>query len=163
MHGTIPDTLRRKGTPSHPNNIFYSKHYKFQVDVCCFDKTGTLTSDHLVVEGVALINHKSSPARVTPASDVPVETSQVLATCHSLAHLDDGLVGDPLEKATLSAVDWTLTRADAVIPKKGKSPALKIFHRHHFTSALKRMCVVAGYNAPGGIHFVSLSNKTNMF
>lgn len=96
-----------------------------------------------------MVNTKP-PAKVTKVSEVPIETAQVLATCHSLAHLDDGLVGDPLEKATLSAVDWTLTRADAVIPKRGRSAAMKIFHRHHFTSALKRMSVVAGYAAPGG-------------
>lgn len=34
---------------------------------------------------------------------------------------------------------------DVVIPKKGKSAVFKIFHRHHFSSALKRMCVVSGY------------------
>jgi len=36
-----------------------------------------------------------------------------------------------------------------VIPKKGKSPALKIVQRYQFSSALKRMCVVVGYNLPG--------------
>lgn len=36
-----------------------------------------------------------------------------------------------------------------MIPKKGKSPGIKIFHRHHFSSALKRMSVVAGYTLPG--------------
>ena len=35
------------------------------------------------------------------------------------------VVGDPLEKATLTAVDWSLTKGDAVIPKKGKFPDLE--------------------------------------
>jgi manganese-transporting P-type ATPase len=86
---------------------------------------------------------------VIQITDAPKECIQVLATCHSLAQLDDGLVGDPLEKATLTAVDWNLTKGDAVIPKKGKLPGMKIFHRHHFSSALKRMSVVAGYTQSG--------------
>lgn len=118
-----------------------------KIEICCFDKTGTLTSDNLVVEGVALAADYGS--KVTPISEIPIECAQVLATCHSLAHVDDGLVGDPLEKATLTAVDWNLTKSDAVIPKKGKSPGFKIFQRNHFSSALKRMSVVAGYNPLG--------------
>ncbi|KAF2904876.1 hypothetical protein ILUMI_01293 [Ignelater luminosus] len=117
-----------------------------KIEISCFDKTGTLTSDNLVVEGIALAKEGS---KVTPITDVPIESVQVLATCHSLAHVDDGLVGDPLEKATLTAVDWNLTKSDAVIPKKGKSPGYKIFLRNHFSSALKRMSVIAGYNPLG--------------
>nr|NVI71691.1 putative cation-transporting ATPase 13A1 [Cucujiformia] len=125
-----------------------------KIDICCFDKTGTLTSDDLVVEGVALAEKDSS---VTALSDAPTNTINVLASCHALAQLDDGLVGDPLEKATLLAVDWNLTKSDAVIPKKGKSNALKIFNRFHFSSNLKRMSVIAGYTPSGSTETVYIS------
>jgi len=125
-----------------------------KVEICCFDKTGTLTSDDLVVEGVAGLDGDDGVAGkdgvvVCPVSKASLESVQVLATCHSLVMLDDGLVGDPLEKATLSAVEWSLTKGEAVIPKKGKYSGLKIFQRYHFSSTLKRMTVVCGYTVPG--------------
>ncbi|XP_053209621.1 endoplasmic reticulum transmembrane helix translocase-like [Panonychus citri] len=121
-----------------------------KVEICCFDKTGTLTSDDLVVEGITGIKGQEKPSTsIIPVTDAPPETIQVLAACHSLVQLDDGLVGDPLEKSILSAIDWTLTKGEAVIPKKGKHPAVKIFHRFHFSSSLKRMSVIAGYTPTG--------------
>lgn len=116
------------------------------MEICCFDKTGTLTSDSLIVEGVAGV---AGDEKTVPIDQAPIDSIQVLATCHSLVQLEDELVGDPLEKATLQAIDWSLTKGDAVIPKKGRHPAMKIFHRNHFSSSLKRMSVVAGFTHHG--------------
>ncbi|KAK7094549.1 endoplasmic reticulum transmembrane helix translocase-like [Littorina saxatilis] len=117
-----------------------------KIDICCFDKTGTLTSDNLVVEGVTGLGKGTE---MIAAADAPLHTVQVLATCHSLVQLEDEMVGDPLEKATLKAVEWNLTKGEAVIPLKGRSHGLKIFHRYHFSSALKRMSVIVGHTPAG--------------
>ncbi|KAI8126736.1 Manganese-transporting ATPase 13A1 [Lucilia cuprina] len=87
---------------------------------------------------------------IIPMEKAEDSTIQVLATCHSLVMLEDGLVGDPLEKATLTAVDWNLTKQESVIPKRGKLKPLRIYQRFYFSSALKRMSVLAGYLSPFG-------------
>ncbi|WAR31484.1 AT131-like protein [Mya arenaria] len=92
-----------------------------KIDVCCFDKTGTLTADNLVVEGVTGLKGNE----IQSALDCPTETIHVLASCHALVQLEDEL--------------------------RKKMHGLKIFHRFHFASALKRMSVIAGHTPPGSM------------
>ncbi|EPS35274.1 hypothetical protein H072_11456 [Dactylellina haptotyla CBS 200.50] len=141
-----------------------------RVDVCCFDKTGTLTGEDLVVEGVAGLPVRASTGGASEelvptlqkVADVNAETTLVLATAHALVKLDEGeIVGDPMEKATLEALGWTLGRNDTLTSNKvttvaGKSFAqtasiVTIRRRFQFSSALKRQSSVATvmYNSDG--------------
>jgi len=115
-----------------------------KVDVCCFDKTGTLTSDDLVVEGIAGINGSHE---IQSVDNMPVSTVRVLASCHSLTFLDDAVVGDPMEKTALKAINWTLSKGDVCMARKGMRQSVKILHRYHFTSQLKRMSVISSIHS----------------
>lgn len=95
---------------------------------------------------------------IVSVKEIPQETLYTLATCHTLMNLDEELIGDPLEKVTLQAIEWSLTKGDVVIAKKPKSLAegslaksvgWKIYQKFYFSSALKRMSVIAGHTKPG--------------
>lgn len=101
------------------------------VDVCCFDKTGTLTADEFQVRGVAGIGdgdqhvddgHGPEPQAEPQAQLVSVKllvrasaawdaSRWVLAACHSLVWVDALLVGDPVEKSALQAVEFVLSKS----------------------------------------------------
>ncbi|KAJ9655806.1 putative cation-transporting ATPase 1 [Neophaeococcomyces mojaviensis] len=132
-----------------------------RVDVACFDKTGTLTGEDLVVDGVAGLflgqeGVKSEPdgaqTMVTKVPECSTYTTLVLATAHALVKLDEGeIVGDPMEKATLNALGWTLGNNDTLTSNPPKGPKanqpathiVQIKRRFQFSSALKRQSSVA--------------------
>ncbi|KAH0612515.1 uncharacterized protein H6S33_008895 [Morchella sextelata] len=129
--------------------------YAGRVDVCCFDKTGTLTGEDLVVDGIAGLNPgKDGMSKLRKVENVGGETTLVLATAHALVKLDEGeVVGDPMEKATLTALGWTLGRGD-ILTSKATSAApgsgfsnpagtVQIKRRFQFSSLLKRQSSIA--------------------
>ncbi|VDM16591.1 unnamed protein product [Hydatigera taeniaeformis] len=111
-----------------------------RVDICCFDKTGTLTEDEVVVEGVTGLNGELAE-KIIPVRKCPLPTVQVLASAHALVHSESGLLGDPLEKAMLKAVGWSLN-AEGVVHGKTTPRSPPLFR---FTSQLRRMSTVVGY------------------
>jgi cation-transporting ATPase 13A1 len=119
-----------------------------KIDVCCFDKTGTLTSDSFDVHGVAG-SSVSHPEDIISPDKLSIKPTLVLASCHSLVQVDGTLVGDPIEVASLNAINWKLTKNDFLCSKKDRKLSLKIVRRFHFTSSLKRMCVICTQNMGG--------------
>ncbi|KAF7368991.1 Cation-transporting ATPase [Mycena venus] len=122
-----------------------------RVDVCCFDKTGTITAENLVLEGVVGVD-PSDHRKLVDVKATSRETTLCLAAAHALVRLDDGtIVGDPMEKTTLAALDWDLAKGEQVSPANAAAPhktQLSIRRRFQFSSALKRMSTVS--NLPGG-------------
>lgn len=123
-----------------------------RIDVACFDKTGTITGENLVVDGVAGLmlgkaqgNEKNGgDSRLVKVSDVGFQTTLVLATAHALVKLDEGeIVGDPMEKATLTSLGWTLGSKDTLTSRDAAGAQVQIKRRFQFSSALKRQSSVA--------------------
>ena len=105
-----------------------------RVDVACFDKTGTLTGEDLVVHGIAGLTlgkpeaseeQDGAQSNIIKVPEVGAHTTLVLATAHALVKLDEGdIVGDPMEKATLNSLNWTLGDNDTLTstpPSKRKT------------------------------------------
>jgi len=125
----------------HKLGIFCTEPFRIpfagKIDVCCFDKTGTLTSDNLILKGIAGINSMDS---LLPPTEIPDEVGITLGGCNSLLHIDGKLMGDPMETASLKAIGWS-SKGDVAVSQKGKY-SVRIIHRYHFSSELKRMSTI---------------------
>eukprot|EP00438_Fugacium_kawagutii_P030763 Skav215268 [mRNA] locus=scaffold2881:114932:117556:+ [translate_table: standard] len=133
-----------------------------QISTCCFDKTGTLTSDSMEVGGVHGLQY---PAPTSEATDETKDTSEsrraldqklpflstaVMTACNGLTLVEGEIVGDPLEKAALQAVQWMMIGPDLVTSKPSKGgDRLHILRRYPFASELQRMAVIAQHHGPG--------------
>ncbi|KAF2860434.1 E1-E2 ATPase family protein [Piedraia hortae CBS 480.64] len=124
-----------------------------RVDVACFDKTGTLTGEDLLVDGIAGLSLGKDDVKTEPdgaqsqlkkVAEVGLESTLTLATAHALVRLDEGdIVGEPMEKATLEALGWSLEKEN-VLTSQVKGPnSVQIKRRFQFSSALKRQSSVA--------------------
>lgn len=95
-----------------------------------------------------------------------------LASAHALVLLEDGtIVGDPMEKTTLAALDWKLAKGtyevrrisdppvgDNISPNAKDAPhkcQINIRRRYQFSSALKRMSTLAGVTDSSGRKWVA--------
>ena len=135
--------------------------YAGRIDVACFDKTGTLTGEDLVVDGIAGLSLDDKHAKtekdgahskLTSVLEAGQQTTLVLATAHALVKLDEGeIVGDPMEKATLTSLGWSLGRNDTLTGRstaigKGNTSGgeiVQIKRRFQFSSSLKRQSSIA--------------------
>lgn len=71
-----------------------------------------------------------------------------LASSHALVLLEDGMVvGDPMEKTTLEALGWHVSKGDIITPKEDvetlHKAQINVKRRYQFSSALKRMSTVS--------------------
>jgi cation-transporting ATPase 13A1 len=90
---------------------------------------------------------------------LPDMTSFIMAGCHSLSVLDKEIIGDPIESAALKYAGWTLQSSEAARKQRSN---IRIRHRFHFNSSLKRMSVIASVDANINLALVKGAPETLM-
>ena len=95
----------------------------------------------------------ANPKDLIPILESSKETTLTLAAAHALVLLDGGVVGDPMEKTTLDALNWKLSAGDIITPQEkdaSHSALISIRRRFQFSSSLKRMSTVSIVADPSG-------------
>lgn len=112
--------------------------------------------------GTSPESSSAATAGMVPLRNASPEALLVLGGCQSLVLVDDKVAGDPLEVASFKGIRWELLpnssdacrpRPEALIDgpltlsaengKKVDITQLRVVSRHHFSSKLQRMSVVA--------------------
>ena len=71
------------------------------------------TGSPLFIKYLQIWSSKEDNRALVSVKEISRETTLCLAAAHALVRLDDGIiVGDPMEKTTLEALDWKLSKGD---------------------------------------------------
>lgn len=94
------------------------------------------------------LHSASDSKKLVPVDETSLETSLTLASAHALVLLDDGVIGDPMEKTTLDALKWKLNSGDRITPteqsgSKKDNVSVTVRRRFQFSSQLKRMSTIS--------------------
>eukprot|EP01133_Synstelium_polycarpum_P004288 gene4288-5007_t len=108
----------------------------------------SLAVNNSLISLVRLGIYCTEPFRIPFAGKVDIVT-YLLAGCHSLVVVDNKLVGDPMETASVRAIPWNC-RGDVSSHQRAKL-VIEIVHRFHFSSELKRMATIANVSNDGNI------------
>ena len=127
--------------------------------------------DYFVGFGLLMVFDSSRDRKkLVDVKETEKQTTLCLAAAHALVRLDDStIVGDPMEKTTLEALDWKLSKGllvlyqprtmliqlvhagETIAPSSAAAPhrtQLTIRRRFQFSSALKCMSTIS--SLPGG-------------
>ncbi|EAY22985.1 E1-E2 ATPase family protein [Trichomonas vaginalis G3] len=125
------------------------------ISVCAFDKTGTLTAEDYNLLGIDEINNEKVTEQTinsvtgnftTDCESLSCETQMVVGGCNSLVFgSNKRLVGDQLEAAAFTALDFKFTTQTNIKNEKCKFQISKIFH---FSAQLRRMTTVLTTMSP---------------
>ena len=116
------------------------------VNCICFDKTGTLTEDQLDFEFVIPSVDANFQSRLQELTSIRTqEIVKCMASCHSLAIVNQTITGDPLEEKMFATTGWNFQQQDNQMSQvflPGTLERITLVKLFAFSSQLQRMSVL---------------------
>lgn len=113
------------------------------VSVVCCDKTGTLTEDSMKFYGVLPGNGSEFETFGKEKEEIKGKIGETLRICQSLTYINGELLGDPQEVSLAKALSLNFSESGSQRVVTFASAQFSLIHTYYFSSALKRMGVVA--------------------